>query len=161
MESLVTFSRFWAGDGLRKGLGKKLEERFYRLNMEVDLQSLFGLHVSWCAQLLLICWDPATPSIPQHWDSFARALLASKFGRHLFVTPWEIWMELGTREGPEGSQRTLWPFADSETVRGEGEERGICILLNMQWESPQDPSNWTIYLASGRKVFNGKNNWKV
>ncbi len=24
---------------------------FHRLNMEVDLQSLFGLHVTWCAQL--------------------------------------------------------------------------------------------------------------
>ncbi len=42
----------------------------HRLNMEVDLQSLFGLHITWCAQL------------------YTRALLVSKERRHLFVTPW-------------------------------------------------------------------------
>ncbi len=30
----------------------------HRLNMEVDLQSLFGLHVTWCEQLYSLA-DPA------------------------------------------------------------------------------------------------------
>ncbi len=47
----------------------------HRLNMKVDLQSLFGLNV----------WDPATPPLPlpPHWDSNTRALLVSKDRRHL------------------------------------------------------------------------------
>jgi hypothetical protein len=41
----------------------------HRLNLEVDLQSLFGFHVTWCAQLF-IGWDPATPPLPPHLDSY-------------------------------------------------------------------------------------------
>ncbi len=37
---------------------------------------------------ILIGWDPATPPISPHLDSYARALLVSKDRRHLFVTPW-------------------------------------------------------------------------
>jgi len=95
-----------------------MEPWHYRLNMEGDRSpKLFGLHVTWCAQLLLICWDPP---IPQHWDSYTRALLASKDRRHLFVTPWEI--------GREGDERRTWEesedpltfcrFRDSEGGRG-------------------------------------------
>ncbi len=58
-----------------------------RLNMELDLQSLFELHVTWCAQLYSTGWDPATPPIPTHWDSYTKALLVSKDRRHLFATP--------------------------------------------------------------------------
>ncbi len=46
----------------------------HRLNMEVVVQSLFGLHVTWCAQLY----------------SLAAALLVSKDRRHLFLTPWPL-----------------------------------------------------------------------
>ncbi len=37
----------------------------HRLNMEVDLQSLFGLHVTWCAHCTAVLIDrtPATPSL--------------------------------------------------------------------------------------------------
>jgi hypothetical protein len=56
----------------------------HRLNMEVDGQSLFGLHVTWCAAVL-IGWDPAAPPSPR----ITRALLVSKDRRrHLFVIPW-------------------------------------------------------------------------
>ncbi len=65
----------------------------HRLNMEVDLQSLFGLHVTWCARLYSLAETAVTPSypspIPPHWDSCTRALLVNKDSRrHLFVTPW-------------------------------------------------------------------------
>jgi len=44
----------------------------YRLNMEVDLQSLFGLHVTSYA-VVLIGWDPATPApFPRIWTRITR-----------------------------------------------------------------------------------------
>jgi hypothetical protein len=36
----------------------------HRLNMEVDLQSSFGLHVTWCAQLYLLAETPQPPPTP-------------------------------------------------------------------------------------------------
>ncbi len=40
----------------------------HRLNMEVDLQSLFGLHATWCAQLYSLAERvPATPLSPGVW----------------------------------------------------------------------------------------------
>ncbi len=54
------------------------------LNMELDLQSLFGL--LWTA--VLIGWGPATPPLPAHLDLYTRALLVSQDRRNLFVTPW-------------------------------------------------------------------------
>jgi hypothetical protein len=57
--------------------------RNHRLNMEVDLQSLFGFRVTWCAQLY-IGWDPATPPIPPRiWTRIWGALLVSKDRRSL------------------------------------------------------------------------------
>ncbi len=38
----------------------------HRLNMELNLQSLFGLHVTWCAQLFSLT---ETPPPPPHWGS--------------------------------------------------------------------------------------------
>ncbi len=56
----------------------------HRLNMELNLQSLFGLHVTWCEQLYPLAETPH----PQHLDSYTRALLVSQDRRHLFLTPW-------------------------------------------------------------------------
>jgi hypothetical protein len=51
----------------------------HRLNMELDLQSLFGLHVLSCTHWL---------RPPSHILAFIqRALLVSQDGRHVFVTP--------------------------------------------------------------------------
>jgi hypothetical protein len=59
--------------------------------MEVDLQSLFGLHVTWCAQLHSLADTPQLPPPPPLLDSYTRAaLLVSKDRRHLFVTPWTL-----------------------------------------------------------------------
>jgi hypothetical protein len=38
-----------------------------RLNMAVDLQSLFGLHVTWCAQLYSLAETPQFPLSPRIW----------------------------------------------------------------------------------------------
>jgi hypothetical protein len=56
----------------------------HRVNMELDLLSLFGHHVQCTA--VLIGRDPATP--PPYLGSYAMELLVSQDRRHLFVTPW-------------------------------------------------------------------------
>ncbi len=60
----------------------------HRLNLEVDLQSLFGLHVTWCAQLYTLAETPQLPPSPPIWIRITRALLVSQDRRQLFVTPW-------------------------------------------------------------------------
>jgi hypothetical protein len=54
----------------------------HRLNLELDLQSLFGL----LCTAVLIGSDPAPPP-PPHFGSYMKALLVSQDRRHLFVTP--------------------------------------------------------------------------
>jgi hypothetical protein len=56
-----------------------------RLNMELDLQSLFRLRVHSCPHWLRLHSPP--PPIPPHLGSYTRALLVSQDRRHLFVTP--------------------------------------------------------------------------
>ncbi len=41
----------------------------HRLNMEVDLQSLLGLHVTWCAQLYSLADTPQLPPSPRIWTN--------------------------------------------------------------------------------------------
>jgi hypothetical protein len=60
----------------------------HRLNIEVDIQSLFRLHVTWCAQLYSMAETPQLPPSPRIWTRNTRPLLVSKDRRHLFVTPW-------------------------------------------------------------------------
>ncbi len=36
-------------------------------NIELDIQSLFGLHVTWCAQLFSLAEKPQPPSSPRIW----------------------------------------------------------------------------------------------
>jgi hypothetical protein len=55
--------------------------------MEVDLQRLFGLHVTLCAQLHSLAETPQLPPSPRIWTRIWGALLVSKERRHLFVTP--------------------------------------------------------------------------
>jgi hypothetical protein len=55
--------------------------------MEVDLQSLFGLHVTLCAQLFSLAETPLLPPSPRIWTRITRARLVSKDKRHIFVTP--------------------------------------------------------------------------
>ncbi len=53
-----------------------------RVNMELGLQSLFGL----LCTAVLIGWDPATPPSPSLWaHTYTRALFVSQYRRHLFV----------------------------------------------------------------------------
>ncbi len=56
----------------------------HRLNIELDLQSLFGLHVHSCTHWL----RPRNPP-PPAFGLYTRALLVSQDRRHLFVIPWK------------------------------------------------------------------------
>jgi hypothetical protein len=56
----------------------------HRLNMELDLQSLFGLL---CTAVYSLAETPQV-SPPRHLGSYTRARLVSQDRRHLFVTPW-------------------------------------------------------------------------
>jgi hypothetical protein len=57
----------------------------HRLNMELNLQSLFWLHVYNCTH----CLDPQLPPppLPKHLRSYTRAQLVSQYRRHLLVIP--------------------------------------------------------------------------
>jgi hypothetical protein len=54
----------------------------HRLNMDLDLQSLFELHAHSCTHWL----RPRKPPPPLHLGSYTRVLV-SQDRRHLFVTP--------------------------------------------------------------------------
>jgi hypothetical protein len=58
--------------------------RGHRLNMELDLQSLFGLHVPSCTY-----WPRPRNPPPPHLGSLYEGVIGqAQDGRHLFVTPW-------------------------------------------------------------------------
>jgi hypothetical protein len=85
----TTFAR---GEGVKSAVEAtvKSKEENQRLTMELDLQSLFGLHVHSCGHWLRP--RPATPPPPPplHLGPYTRALLVSQYKRYLFVTPWVI-----------------------------------------------------------------------
>ncbi len=66
------------------GRGKIVSGMQHRLNMELDIQSLFGLNVNSCTHWPRLHPPPISP----HLGSYTRALLVSQDKRHLFVTPW-------------------------------------------------------------------------
>ncbi len=83
----------------------------HRWNMEVDLQSLFVLHVTWCAQLYSLAETRQPPPIPPHWTRI-RGRYWSADRRHLFVTPW--WAR----------HRCIWRYTVQQTTDQK------CNMLN-------------------------------
>jgi hypothetical protein len=62
-------------------------KNMHRLHMELDLRSLFGLHVLCTA--VLIGWGPRNPPSPRIWALIRGRYWSAKNRRHLFVTPWK------------------------------------------------------------------------
>ncbi len=83
----------------------------HMLNKELYFQSLFGL----LCTAVLIGWDPATPPLPQHLDSYTRELLVSQDRRHLFVTPWT-----GLNTPTPSQQHTVCKYCTLTQERGGG-----------------------------------------
>ncbi len=76
----------------------------HRLNMDLDLQSLFGLL---CTAVLIGLDPPRTPRPPPRiLGSYTRALLVSQDRRHLFVTSCR-------RPSQESVSLNLWLPADN------------------------------------------------
>ncbi len=84
------FNHIWGGRQSYMTLHPIPSEQ--RLNMVLDLQSLFGL--LWTS--VLIGWDLATPPLNPHLSLYTRALLVSQDRKHLFVTPC-FWISLYKR----------------------------------------------------------------
>ncbi len=57
-----------------------------RFSMELDLQSLFGLHVTWCAQLYSVAETPQLPPPPAFGLALRGRYWSANDRRHLFVT---------------------------------------------------------------------------
>ncbi len=75
--SLLCMS-LWSCRGPTHQLWVRIWPPFVKYGVTVDLQSSFGLHVTWLAWLL-IGWDPARkPPLPPHLDTYKRALLVSQ-----------------------------------------------------------------------------------
>jgi hypothetical protein len=73
--------------------------------MEVDLQSLFGLHWGFMSRDVYSCthWlRSRNPLYPPRFGTRKRALLVSKDRRHLFVSPWEKGEKGGGVDGGVG-----------------------------------------------------------
>jgi hypothetical protein len=85
MFNLITGQYLWCAEylGASVPISFWTDWATHMLNMELDLQSLFGL----LCTAVLIGWNPASPP-PPHLGSYTRALLVSQDRRHLFVTPW-------------------------------------------------------------------------
>ncbi len=93
-----------------------------RLNMELDLQNLFGL----LCTAVLIGWDSATSPLPPHPGSYTRALLVSQDRRHLFVTPWSK------------QKNATYGFLIIFTVVLRSKYRGLCSFNCYQWPGAID-----------------------
>ncbi len=87
--------------------------------LTVDLQRLFWLHVTWCAQLYSLAETSQLPPSPRIWTRITRALLVIQDRRHLFVTPCchlstlyyiklsQYWIQKEDERGPLGIQSSL------------------------------------------------------
>jgi hypothetical protein len=68
----------------------------HRLNIELDLQSLFGLLCT--LQLYSLAETTRLTPSPPHLDLFPMALLVSQDRRHLFVTSWSEPRDIASKE---------------------------------------------------------------
>ncbi len=98
--------------------------------MEVDLQSLlFGLYVTWCAQLYSLAETPQLPPPSPHLDSYYEALLVSKDRRHLFVTPWYESRKTRVENGEskknrwKENERNLWGTVEGKIRENKKEKK--------------------------------------
>ncbi len=65
-------------------------QKKHGLNMESDLQSLFGLHVTCCAQLFLLAETPQHPSL-RIWDHIRWRYLSAKIDISLWPPGWDLY----------------------------------------------------------------------
>jgi hypothetical protein len=113
---------------------------YQRLNMELDLQSFFGLNAHSCTH-----WPRPHKPLPQypfpHLVSYTRALLVSQDRRHLFVTPDAYYVSTETLCSTEIN---LWIYTNTtllfskDTLHSYAKQRGLLVftkpwLYTLRW----------------------------
>jgi hypothetical protein len=128
--------------------------------MEVDLQSLFGLHVTWCAPAVLI-GDPSPPPHPLALGHvYEGAIGQQRYRRHLFI-PHGLKYPAGTNHermfrlqgqimrGCSVCRDKSWedvPFCPWSLWRGPGRSRCQCRAPAPCW-SVLPETKWYVYLG--------------
>ncbi len=87
--------------------------------MEEDLQSLFGLHVTGCAQQYSLTETPQLPPPPQ-LDSYYEGAISQKDRRHIFETPWRRYTQ-------------LWVFGDVNDTGDISSPVSLLPAINYRW----------------------------
>jgi hypothetical protein len=83
-QPVPTIPKLWkTSELLVRSFTGRTKTLIHRLNMEVDLQSLFGF----CVQLYSLTETPQPRPHPPHLGSYTKALFVRLERRHLFVTP--------------------------------------------------------------------------
>jgi hypothetical protein len=89
LKSIIECSQFFCFEEFKPKVGGELQDAakgvWHRLNMELDLQSLFGPLCS-CPLWLRPRNSPPSPA----FGLIYKALLVIQNRRHLFVTPWSL-----------------------------------------------------------------------
>ncbi len=87
--------------------------------MELDLQRLFGLHVTWCTQLYSLAETPQLLPYPRIWASIRGHHWSAKIDRHLFILLSWLALESRRRETAAAGiirprNRRLWPWPPTD-----------------------------------------------
>ncbi len=94
--------------------------RYHKLNMNVDLQSLVGLHVTWCAQLYSLAETPQPPQSPRIWTRIR--------GRYWSAKTDDI---------------SLWPPGSYQTKpNSTNRSPGRPFLASQKWAPAENTSGW-------------------
>jgi hypothetical protein len=142
-----------AGEGEGRSCVVSANVYSHRINMEVDLQSLFGLHVMWCAQLYSLAeWDPATPTPPLHLDSNTKALLVSEDSptKDCAVSAPEQDMMLRSEELQHAHQRCGQPSLRSQLALQQ--QARLAIYAPMIYTSVADPWHFGVDPALDSRI---------
>ncbi len=99
----------------------------HRLNMELDLQSSFGLHVTWCAQLFSLAETPQPPPSPPHLVSYTRGAigqLVRRFGPLMSCAHYKLGV-LTKELASHGCQSESWKAQHIKSAKQKSINRNI------------------------------------
>ncbi len=104
----------------------------HRLNMELDLQSSFGPHVTWCEQLVSLAETPQPPPLPPHLVSYTRGAigqLVRRFGPLMSCADYKL-SALTKDLASHGCQSESWKAQHINSVKQKiYKAKARCTLL--------------------------------
>ncbi len=124
----------------------------HRLNIEVKLRSLFGLHVSWCAHLYSLAETLQPPPPPPPLDSNTKALLVSEDSptKDCAVSAPEQDMMLRSEELQHAHQRCGQPSLRSQLALQQ--QARLAIYAPMIYTSVADPWHFGVDPALDSRI---------